>query len=97
MRANGYEGIYLAISEHVSENWDLVSNLKKLLQKFSLILYQKTSNRLYLRSVYILTPKHWSEPQGKLADAVSYNGRVNGVNMENTPIRLYKGRARTFP
>lgn len=53
--------------------------------------------RLYLKSVNIITPKHWKEPNVEQANLVSYKGRLNGVNLENTPVRVYQGEDNTSP
>jgi len=75
----------------------MVANLINLLEQFSKILFEKTSNRLYLRSVNIITPKHWKNPNPAQSEAVYFKGRSNGVNMENTPIRVYHGEDNTVP
>ena len=49
--------------------------------------------RLYLKSVNIITPKHWGAPSPTSAKIVNFQGRLNGVNLENTPLRIYKGEA----
>ena len=57
---NGYEGLYIAISNKVPEDWSLVGKLIWLLHAFSRTLFDKTQKNLYLRKVSIVVPENWN-------------------------------------
>ena len=62
---NGYEGLYIAISNKVPEDWSLVGKLVWLLHAFSRSLFAKTQKNLYLRKVSIVVPETWNPLQEK--------------------------------
>ena len=81
---NGYEGLYIAISDKVPEDWSLVGKLAHLIRIFSKILYEKTQKHLYLRHVSIVVPETWNPLQQRPA---SYE--ANYLRYENAAREIW--------
>ncbi|CAG5105169.1 Oidioi.mRNA.OKI2018_I69.chr1.g1896.t1.cds [Oikopleura dioica] len=81
---NGYEGLYIAISDKVPEDWSLVGKLAHLIRIFSKILYEKTQKHLYLRHVSIVIPETWNPLQQRPA---SYE--TNYLRYENAAREIW--------
>ena len=56
-----------------------------------------TSFRLYIGDVNIVVPKHWTPPPSSdIRERLNYMGRINRINFESMPIRLYTSKSKTM-
>ncbi|KAK7074119.1 hypothetical protein SK128_005401 [Halocaridina rubra] len=56
---NGYEGIVVAIGDHVEDNPHIIQNIQNMFEEASEILYEATRHRAYFREVTIVVPSTW--------------------------------------
>ncbi|XP_044157856.1 calcium-activated chloride channel regulator 1-like [Bufo gargarizans] len=56
----GYEDIVIAINPNVTEDLQIIENIKDMVKEASEFLFDATDKRFYIRSVKILIPKSWS-------------------------------------
>ncbi|XP_007530035.1 calcium-activated chloride channel regulator 2 [Erinaceus europaeus] len=59
LRDNGYDGLLVAINPQVSENQNLISNIKEMITEASFYLFNSTKRRMFYRNVTILIPATW--------------------------------------
>lgn len=59
LQDNGYDGLLVAISPHVSEDQNLIPNIKEMIAEASFYLFNATKRRVFFRSIKILIPATW--------------------------------------
>ncbi|XP_040263408.1 calcium-activated chloride channel regulator 1-like [Bufo bufo] len=56
----GYEDIVIAIHPNVTEDLQIIKNIKDMVEEATGVLFNATEKKFYIRSVKILIPKSWS-------------------------------------
>ncbi|XP_027998360.2 calcium-activated chloride channel regulator 2 isoform X2 [Eptesicus fuscus] len=59
LRDNGYDGLLIAINPQVSEDQNLIPNIKEMVTEASFYLFNATKRRVFFRNVKILIPATW--------------------------------------
>ncbi|XP_004431628.1 PREDICTED: calcium-activated chloride channel regulator 2 isoform X1 [Ceratotherium simum simum] len=59
LRDNGYDGLLVAINPQVSEDQNLIPNIKEMVTEASFYLFNATKRRVFFRSIKILIPATW--------------------------------------
>ncbi|KAM8930569.1 calcium-activated chloride channel regulator 1-like [Pelodytes ibericus] len=93
---NGYENILIAINPQVSENTQIITNIKRMLIEASQFLYNATKRRFYYREVKILIPDTWQlhdyqRPRHEVYDKASVVITKPNSNYGNDPYTLQYG------
>ncbi|CAH1778145.1 unnamed protein product, partial [Owenia fusiformis] len=86
---NGYTDVVVAISRDVSENTEIISQLKQMFSDASPYLYNATRKRAYLKRISILVPDTWSDKKeyqnANLETFENADFRVDMGNPYNNP------------
>ncbi|XP_042853660.1 calcium-activated chloride channel regulator 2 isoform X3 [Panthera tigris] len=56
---NGYDGLLIAINPQVSEDQNLIPNIKDMITEASFYLFNATKRRVFFRKIKILIPTTW--------------------------------------
>ncbi|XP_006898444.1 PREDICTED: calcium-activated chloride channel regulator 2-like [Elephantulus edwardii] len=59
LQDNGYNGLLVAIHPQVSEDQNLISNIKEMITEASFYLFNATKRRVFFRNTKILIPATW--------------------------------------
>ncbi|XP_037671987.1 calcium-activated chloride channel regulator 2 [Choloepus didactylus] len=59
LQDNGYDGLLVAVNPHVSEDQNLIPNIKEMITEASFYLFNATKRRVFFRNVKILIPATW--------------------------------------
>ncbi|XP_035882271.1 calcium-activated chloride channel regulator 2 isoform X2 [Phyllostomus discolor] len=59
LQDNGYDGLLVAINPQVSEDHNLIPNIKEMITEASFYLFNATKRRVFFRSIKILIPATW--------------------------------------
>ncbi|KAB1268062.1 Calcium-activated chloride channel regulator 2 [Camelus dromedarius] len=59
LRDNGYDGLLVAINPQVSEDQNLIANIKEMITEASSYLFNATKRRVFFRNIKILIPATW--------------------------------------
>ncbi|DAA31360.1 TPA: chloride channel accessory 2 [Bos taurus] len=59
LRDNGYDGLLVAVNPQVSEDQNLIPNIKEMITEASFYLFNATKRRVFFRNVKILIPATW--------------------------------------
>ncbi|XP_004603685.2 calcium-activated chloride channel regulator 2 [Sorex araneus] len=59
LQDNGYEGLLIAINNQVSEDQNLIPNIKEMITEASFYLFNATKRRVFFRNIKILIPNTW--------------------------------------
>ncbi|XP_037354462.1 calcium-activated chloride channel regulator 2 [Talpa occidentalis] len=59
LRDNGYDDLLVAINPQVSEDQNLIPNIKEMITEASYYLFNATKRRVFFRSIKILIPATW--------------------------------------
>ncbi|KAM9242804.1 calcium-activated chloride channel regulator 2 isoform 2-T2 [Dugong dugon] len=59
LQDNGYGGVLVAINPQVSEDQNLIPNIKEMITEASFYLFSATKKRVFFRNVKILIPATW--------------------------------------
>ncbi|XP_036207533.1 calcium-activated chloride channel regulator 2-like isoform X2 [Myotis myotis] len=59
LRDNGYDGLLIAINPQVSEDQNLIPNIKEMVTEASFYLFNATKRRVFFRNIKILIPATW--------------------------------------
>ncbi|XP_032159385.1 calcium-activated chloride channel regulator 2-like isoform X1 [Mustela erminea] len=59
LQDNGYDGLLVAINPQVSEDQNLIPNIKEMITEASFYLFNATKRRVFFRNVKILIPATW--------------------------------------
>ncbi|KAI5938150.1 Calcium-activated chloride channel regulator 2 [Manis javanica] len=59
LQDNGYDGLLVAIHPRVSEDQNLISNIKEMITEASFYLFNATKRRVFFRNIKILIPATW--------------------------------------
>ncbi|XP_006093978.1 calcium-activated chloride channel regulator 2 isoform X1 [Myotis lucifugus] len=59
LRDNGYDGLLIAINPRVSEDQNLIPNIKEMVTEASFYLFNATKRRVFFRNTKILIPAMW--------------------------------------
>ncbi|XP_014388247.1 PREDICTED: calcium-activated chloride channel regulator 2 isoform X2 [Myotis brandtii] len=59
LRDNGYDGLLIAINPQVSEDQNLIPNIKEMVTEASFYLFNATKRRVFFRNTKILIPATW--------------------------------------
>ncbi|XP_007944387.2 calcium-activated chloride channel regulator 2 [Orycteropus afer afer] len=59
LQDNGYDGLLVAINPHVSEDQNLIPNIKEMITEASFYLFNATKKRMFFRNIKILIPATW--------------------------------------
>ncbi|XP_019607311.2 calcium-activated chloride channel regulator 2 isoform X1 [Rhinolophus sinicus] len=60
LQNNGYDGLLIAINPQISEDQNLIPNIKEMITEASFYLFNATKRRLFFRSIKILIPATWN-------------------------------------
>ncbi|XP_036687505.1 calcium-activated chloride channel regulator 2 isoform X4 [Balaenoptera musculus] len=59
LQENGYNGLLVAINPQVSEDQNLIPNIKEMITEASYYLFNATKRRVFFRNIKILIPATW--------------------------------------
>ncbi|XP_025860504.2 calcium-activated chloride channel regulator 2 isoform X2 [Vulpes vulpes] len=59
LQDNGYDGLLIAINPQVSEDQNLIPNIKEMITEASFYLFNATKRRVFFRNIKILIPATW--------------------------------------
>nr|XP_035951872.1 calcium-activated chloride channel regulator 2 isoform X1 [Halichoerus grypus] len=59
LQDNGYDGLLVAINPQVSEDQNLIANIKEMITEASFYLFNATKRRVFFRNIKILIPATW--------------------------------------
>ncbi|XP_045334096.1 calcium-activated chloride channel regulator 2 isoform X2 [Leopardus geoffroyi] len=59
LQDNGYDGLLIAINPQVSEDQNLIPNIKEMITEASFYLFNATKRRVFFRNIKILIPTTW--------------------------------------
>ncbi|XP_077627160.1 calcium-activated chloride channel regulator 2 [Crocuta crocuta] len=59
LQDNGYDGLLVAINPQVSEDQNLIPNIKEMITEASFYLFNATKRRVFFRNIKILIPATW--------------------------------------
>ncbi|XP_019269583.2 calcium-activated chloride channel regulator 2 isoform X2 [Panthera pardus] len=59
LQDNGYDGLLIAINPQVSEDQNLIPNIKEMITEASFYLFNATKRRVFFRKIKILIPTTW--------------------------------------
>nr|XP_003411253.1 calcium-activated chloride channel regulator 2 [Loxodonta africana] len=59
LQDNGYDGLLVAINPQVSEDQNLIPNIKEMITEASFYLFNATKKRVFFRNIKILIPTTW--------------------------------------
>ncbi|XP_029805197.1 calcium-activated chloride channel regulator 2 [Suricata suricatta] len=59
LQDNGYDGLLVAINPQVSEDQNLIPNIKEMITEASFYLFNATKRRVFFRNIKILVPATW--------------------------------------
>nr|XP_014686606.2 calcium-activated chloride channel regulator 2 isoform X2 [Equus asinus] len=72
LQDNGYDGLLVAINPQVSEDQNLIPNIKKMITEASFYLFNATKRRVFFRNIKILIPATWKANNYSKAKQESY-------------------------
>ncbi|XP_006831135.1 PREDICTED: calcium-activated chloride channel regulator 2 [Chrysochloris asiatica] len=72
LQDNGYNGLLVAINPQVSEDQNLIPNIKEMISEASFYLFNATKKRLFFRNVKILIPATWKANNYSKVEQESY-------------------------
>ncbi|KAF4021617.1 hypothetical protein G4228_013574 [Cervus hanglu yarkandensis] len=72
LRDNGYDGLLIAVNPQVSEDQNLIPNIKEMITDASFYLFNATKRRVFFRNVKILIPATWKASNYSKAKQESY-------------------------
>uniref|UniRef100_A0ABI7YNP1 VWFA domain-containing protein n=1 Tax=Felis catus TaxID=9685 RepID=A0ABI7YNP1_FELCA len=59
LQDNGYDGLLIAINPQVSEDQNLIPNIKEMITEASFYLFNATKRRVFFRNIKLLIPTTW--------------------------------------
>ncbi|EPQ19757.1 Calcium-activated chloride channel regulator 2 [Myotis brandtii] len=80
LRDNGYDGLLIAINPQVSEDQNLIPNIKEMVTEASFYLFNATKRRVFFRNTKILIPATWKANNYSKVKQESYEKVVEFCN-----------------
>ncbi|OWK04660.1 hypothetical protein Celaphus_00002369, partial [Cervus elaphus hippelaphus] len=80
LRDNGYDGLLIAVNPQVSEDQNLIPNIKEMITDASFYLFNATKRRVFFRNVKILIPATWKASNYSKVKQESYEKVVEFCN-----------------